>query len=158
MTITTNCFAMTIKDRIDVISTAMTNFCGNVELLVMTNTYSATNHFLRKPTGANQTLFNSNQTLFTGYRTLFTGYGTLFTGYQTIFPGYQTLFPWYQTLFSFVVAIYAVVVDVLVQETKMEDDVEFVEIVRKLFYDGFKYHTIINLLKKSWGWILVFAP
>ena len=26
----------------------------------------------------------------------------------------------------------------------MEDDVEFVQLVKKLFYDGFKYHTIIN--------------
>ena len=33
----------------------------------------------------------------------------------------------------------------------MEDDVEFVELVKKLFYDGFKYHTIVNLLKKFMG-------
>ena len=33
----------------------------------------------------------------------------------------------------------------------MEDDVEFVQLVKKLFYDGFKYHTIINSLKKFMG-------
>ena len=33
----------------------------------------------------------------------------------------------------------------------MEDDVEFVELVKKLFYDGFKYHTIINFLIKIHG-------
>ena len=38
----------------------------------------------------------------------------------------------------------------------MEDDVEFFELVNKLFYDSFK--TIINLLSKFIGWILASAP
>ena len=96
-----------------------------------------------------QTLFPGNQTLFNSNQTLFTWYQTLFTGHQTLFPGYQTLFPKYQTFFSFVVAV--AVGDCDVHETKMEDDVEFVELVKKLFYDGLKYHTVINLLKKFMG-------
>ena len=54
---------------------------------------------VRKPTGANQTLFPGYQTLFSGYRTLFNSNQTLFSGNQTLFNSNQTLFSGNQTLF-----------------------------------------------------------